>query len=249
MTSDAHPTDRFGVISDIHGNLEALQAVLATLEIAGVRDIVCCGDVVGYGASPNECVALLRTREIPTVLGNHDVAVLGSEEIESFNEMARDAVLWTRDVLTPENLAWLAALPMTIERHGAFFVHASPCSPSEWNYVLTYVDAREAFNWFAQPLCFLGHSHQPFFIALANGELYHIRQEEAPLDPLTRMLVNVGSVGQPRDRDPRAACVVVDPEARLIQLLRVDYDIAAAQARIHRVGRHRGLAERLAHGC
>lgn len=248
MTPDLNPAHCFGVISDIHGNLEALEAVLATFEAAGISDVVCCGDVVGYGASPNECVTLLRTREIPTVMGNHDAAVLGSEEIESFNEMARDAVLWTREVMTEENLAWLQGLPLTLERHGALFVHASPMNPEEWNYILTYVDAREAFNWYPHSLCFVGHSHQPFFITLEEGRLTHVRQEETALRSGSRLLVNVGSVGQPRDRDPRAACVVVDLEAQTVKLNRVDYDIWSAQEKIHRMGRHRGLAERLAHG-
>jgi diadenosine tetraphosphatase ApaH/serine/threonine PP2A family protein phosphatase len=250
MRSDPAPRAvRLGVISDIHANLEALQATLATLEVAGVDEVVCCGDVVGYGASPNECVSLLRARKIPTVLGNHDAAVVDDGAASTFNEMARDAIDWTRRALTDDNRTWLAKRPLQFTRHGLLFVHSSPREPELWSYVLTFADARACFDCFEEPACFIGHSHQPFFLALEGDDVHLLRTPEVALDSGVRHLVNVGSVGQPRDRDPRAACVIVDLAERAMRLVRVDYDIAGAQDKIRRMGRHRDLAERLAHGC
>jgi diadenosine tetraphosphatase ApaH/serine/threonine PP2A family protein phosphatase len=248
MSADEKTPGRLGILSDVHGNLEALEAVLEALDEARVERIICCGDVVGYGASPNECVALLRAREIPTILGNHDAAVLSDAQISFFNEMARDAVLWTRNSLSPENLVWLHERPMTMTVGEAFFVHASPRDPPEWNYVLTYPEARIAFRHFRRRFCFIGHSHQPFFIALHGEDLIHLRASEVPIEDDTRYLVNVGSVGQPRDHDPRAACVIADFAEGRLSLIRVDYDIARAQEKIRLLSKHGELAERLAHG-
>ncbi|MBN1476531.1 metallophosphoesterase family protein [Candidatus Sumerlaeota bacterium] len=248
MKLDNGNARRVGVISDIHGNLEALEAVLTSFAEARVDRIFCCGDVVGYGASPNECIELLRRREIPTVLGNHDAAVLNDDELVFFNEMARDAALWTRGVLTEESRRWLSSLPMTISRYGSLFVHASPTDPAEWNYVLTYGEARRAFKAIEEPLCFLGHSHQPFFITLRFGEIDHIREDVMTLGENTSHLVNVGSVGQPRDRDPRASSVIWDLAQGTITLNRVEYDVARAQQKIRMISGHATLAERLARG-
>jgi predicted phosphodiesterase len=248
MKPDNGNARRVGVISDIHGNLEALEAVLTSFENSGVNRIFCCGDVVGYGASPNECIALLRENQIPTVLGNHDAAVLNDDELVFFNEMARDAALWTRGVLSDDSRRWLSDLPLTISRYGSLFVHASPIDPSEWNYVLTYGEARRAFKAIEEPLCFLGHSHQPFFITLRFGEIDHIRDDVMPLAENTSHLVNVGSVGQPRDRDPRASSVIWDLAAGTVSLNRVEYDVATAQGKIRLISGHAALAERLSRG-
>jgi diadenosine tetraphosphatase ApaH/serine/threonine PP2A family protein phosphatase len=240
---------RLGIISDIHANLEALEAVLNALEDATVDQIVCCGDVVGYGASPNECVALLRERGIPSVMGNHDAAVLDDDELAHFNRIARDAVVWTREIIEPENLKWLREQPMSLAVGDALIVHASPQEPEKWNYVLYYSDAIQAFEHFSELMCFIGHSHQPFFITLRGKDIAHQQQSHITLGEDERHLINVGSVGQPRDRDSRAAYVIADFAAGCVNLERAEYDIETAQEKIRCAGAPPELAERLALGC
>lgn len=240
---------RIAVFSDVHSNLHALQAVLEAIDGLGVKTMVCCGDVVGYGAFPNECVELLRQRNIPTLAGNHDHAALGLTDIQFFNEIAKAAVYWTREQLTPENAQWLRQRPFTFalgERF--FFAHASPFMPEQWGYVLTFGDARLAFERFSQTFCFIGHSHQPAVVVKRGEELTCPEEAVVPVEAGRRYLVNVGSVGQPRDHNPDAAFVVVDLDAQRIAFHRVDYPVHRAQEAIRLYGLPPELAERLAHG-
>lgn len=241
---------RVGIISDIHGNYHALQAVLEELEQENVDQIVCCGDVVGYGARPNECVEIMRSMEIPTIAGNHDHAALLLTDISNFNEIARQAVLWTKKVLTEENMEFLRNLPLTLRdsANNVFYVHASPKEPGEWNYILTMGEARMNFNYFNEQICFIGHSHQPFIIENDEGNLACPTRPEIEIHEGRRYLINVGSVGQPRDHNWRACYVVCDFEERRLEIKRCEYDLAACQAAIHAAGLPRELAERLGHG-
>jgi diadenosine tetraphosphatase ApaH/serine/threonine PP2A family protein phosphatase len=164
--------------------------------------------------------------------------------------MARDAAIWTREVMTKENIEWLRAQPMRLNvTDETLLVHASPKKPEEWNYVLFYADATEAFQSFTERICFIGHSHQPFFIALMGDRLSHLQQREVRFGEGGRHLVNVGSVGQPRDRDWRAAYLVVDYKDRWMALEREPYDLKTAQEKILQVGAAPELAERLESGC
>jgi predicted phosphodiesterase len=241
---------RVGVISDIHGNLHALEAVLEQLQKENVDMIVCSGDVVGYGARPNECVEAIRKLKIPTIAGNHDHAALLLTDISNFNEIAKAAVLWTKRVLTEENMEFLRQLPLTLKdtANNVFYVHASPKEPGEWNYILTMGEARTNFNYFTEQVCFIGHSHQPFIIENDEGNLACPTRPEIELREGRRYLINVGSVGQPRDHNPRACFVIVDFEAKKLEIRRCDYDLAGAQQAIISAGLPRELAERLAHG-
>jgi diadenosine tetraphosphatase ApaH/serine/threonine PP2A family protein phosphatase len=244
------PPRRIGVFSDIHGNLHALEAVLHALDAMEIRDMVCCGDVVGYGALPNECIELLRFRRIPTLAGNHDHAALEITDVKYFNEIARAAVEWTRQRLSRENLEWLRERPYTLAMPPEFyFAHASPHQPENWGYVLTFGDARQAFGDFQEHICFIGHSHQPAAVEfIAPDALVCPEQQQVPLVEGSRYLINVGSVGQPRDRNPQASFVTVDLDAGHIEFHRVDYDIEEAQAAILKGGLPEELAERLAFG-
>jgi predicted phosphodiesterase len=246
----SNPNGRIAVFSDIHGNLHALQAVLKVIDESDISKIFCGGDVVGYGANPNECCDELRKREIPTVAGNHDHAALTLADISYFNRIAKEAVLWTQDQLTEENTEWLHSIPMTLSSDDNTFtiVHASPYSPDEWNYVLTMGDARRAFEHFEERICFIGHSHQPFIIENFNGNLSCPTQSVYEMRPDGRYLINVGSVGQPRDRDPHASFCIVDMNENTIKLARAEYDIEAAQKAILDAGLPSELAERLAYG-
>ena len=239
---------RVGIFSDIHSNLHAMQAVLKALDGENVDHLFCCGDVVGYGAFPNECCDLLRQRNCPVIAGNHDHAVLDLTDISYFNEVAKHAVLWTRSILTSENGAFLHSLPLTLKVDNMFFAHSSPDNPSEWNYILTMGEARINFGYFSEQFCFIGHSHQPFIITNYRDDLSCPETPEIDILENRRYLINVGSVGQPRDRNPNACYIILDLETGKVQIKRIPYDIKAAQDAIIAQGLSRELAERLSYG-
>ncbi len=240
---------RVGFVSDIHSNLEALVACLAELDRAGIDSLCCLGDTVGYGASANECLDLLRERADHFVLGNHDAAVVRLEESECFNGDARRAVEWTRSVLREDHRQFLANLPLTtLATPEVRLVHASPDCPDDWRYVIGVAQAARQFEHFAESLCFYGHTHLPTFFILDDHQVTQRPAPEYTLPAGARALVNVGSVGQPRDGDPRAACTWYDTEARTIRILRVHYDIDRVQERILGNALPRSGAERLAWG-
>jgi len=240
---------RYAVLSDIHGNLEALRAVLHDAEDR-TDDVLCLGDVVGYGADPIACVDLVGTRARAVVAGNHEYAVTGRMDLAWFNPYARAAAEWTRERLEQDCAGYLAALPVVAEIDEATLVHASPRQPDEWDYLVTADDGFLAFEAFATRVCFVGHSHVPAVWSLgSSGPDYERGAIDVRLDAGRRYIVNVGSVGQPRDRDPRAAYAVWDTDARRITVRRVSYDIAGARVKIHAAGLPRFLADRLSAGA
>ncbi len=240
------------VLSDIHSNLEALQAVLADVEARGAGEIVCLGDFVGYGGAPNECLDLLRGRLAAAVAGNHDVAACGRLLLGGFSSNAALAARWTETALRPEHRAWLESLPMEATRGDARLVHASPAEPGGWHYVLSVAEARLEFDSFGERLCLIGHSHYPgaYRLGPRAGEVGYTREPEVPLERGCRYLVNVPSVGQPRDGDPRAGYLLWedDPERGRVTHVRLEYDVAAARQRIVDAGLPRFLGDRLQWG-
>ncbi|MEO5618407.1 MAG: metallophosphoesterase family protein, partial [Candidatus Eisenbacteria bacterium] len=193
------------ILSDIHGNLEALDTVLADLDRRKPDAVVCLGDFVGYGASPNPCIERLRPRIEAAVMGNHDDAAIGRTALEGFNHEAARAARWTAEELTKEHHEYLGALPMVVTWRGAHLVHASPSEPEAWHYVLSPAEADFEMRSFEGALCFIGHSHYPgIFVSDGERSLY-TRQTKVTLEAGRRYIVNVGSIGQPRDGDPRAA--------------------------------------------
>lgn len=248
MTSDIVGPKRIGIFSDIHGNLHALESVLRELDKEDLDYLLCCGDVVGYGGNPNECVEILRERNIPTLAGNHDYAALGLVDITYFNDIARAAIVWTREELTQDNLDWLKELPLSIEMDEMLFVHASPQDPENWNYIITMGQARIGFQHFHQMICFIGHSHTPFIVENNHGELGCPETPRVHCRHNCRYLVNVGSVGQPRDRNPEACYTIFDRETRTIEIKRIPYDMNGAQETILSRGLPKELADRLAYG-
>lgn len=240
---------RYAVLSDVHGNLEALRAVLDDLD--GRADaILCLGDVVGYGASPSACVEVLAARAERIVAGNHEHAVADLLDIRWFNAYARAAAEWTRARLDADVRDWLGALPLRVEVEDATLVHASPARPEEWDYLIGAEEGWHAFAAFETRLCFVGHSHLPGWWSLGSSGpdhaqgMVHLRLEQG-----RRYIVNVGSVGQPRDRDPRAAYVVWDTQERSVSSRRVVYDVAGARRKIVESGLPRYLADRLRVGA
>ena len=246
---------RYAVLSDVHGNLEALSAVLADAASEGALGILCLGDAVGYGADPAPCIELLGERSSLMVAGNHEHGALGLLDVGWFNAAARAAALWTRDRLGADHQDFLTGLPLASTHGEATCVHASPRRPEEWDYLLSAEDGFQAFGDFATRLCFVGHSHRPGVWSLGSsgpayedlaGPAFHDRR--IPFHAGRRYIINVGSVGQPRDRDPRAAYVLWDEDERSVTLRRVTYDHKAAAAKILRAGLPRTLADRLAYG-
>jgi len=236
------------VISDIHGNLEALEAVLEDADRQGATETVCLGDVVGYGADPNRCMELIREKTRFSVLGNHDVAAIDLSVAENFNDVARDAIRWTHDTLSPENLEVLKQLSYEQIEGDSRFVHASPDDPPAWHYILTEQEAWNAFEACSEPVCFVGHSHVPLRVFLRNGRLEV--QEDAVVEVVgeDRALLNVGSVGQPRDSDWRASYGLWNPETRRLIARRVEYDLETASRKILEAGLPEVLSRRLALG-
>jgi predicted phosphodiesterase len=238
---------RIGIISDVHSNLPALEVVLAALgEVDALWQL---GDVVGYGPHPDEVVARLRERRAIGVRGNHDTAALGDGQVEHFNPDARRAIEWTIDRMAPATRAWLAALPERREEHDVTLVHGSPREPI-WEYVLSGWVARESFTAFAGRWCLHGHTHIPVAWILDHGRISLLEPEPGQALRLDRgrLLVNPGSVGQPRDGDPRASALVHDTEAGTLTWLRVPYPIAEVQAAMRAARLPPALVARLNHG-
>jgi diadenosine tetraphosphatase ApaH/serine/threonine PP2A family protein phosphatase len=240
---------RYAILSDIHGNFEALQAVL---DDAATRTdaLLCLGDVVGYGPDPERCIDAVAARAEAVVGGNHEHAVAGRLSLDWFNPYARAAAEWTSERLDDDQRGFLGGLPLVAEVADATIVHSSPAHPEEWHYLVEADDGFEAFHAFAGRLCFVGHSHRPAVWSLgSSGPEYAPGGIDVRLDSGRRYIVNVGSVGQPRDRDPRAAYVVWDVEARRIEGRRVVYDMSVTHRKIVQAGLPKFLADRLRVGA
>lgn len=221
----------YAILSDVHGNLHALRVVLEDLQRHAPDRIICLGDLVGYGAFPNDVTLLIREMADVVLMGNHDHAALGMTDISFFNRYAHQAALWTRLALTPENRAWLKELPYDHLERGLYFVHASPVHPEKWYYVFSDPEAEIAMAASTTATAFIGHTHVP--------RDHHTRRGR---------LINVGSVGQPRDGDPRAAYTLYDAGTGERRLVRLEYDTAAAGEAIRSAGLPHFLAERLTLG-
>lgn len=236
---------RYAVVSDVHGNLDALEAAFAL-----IRDddaLLCLGDIVGYGPQPNECVERIRARATATVLGNHDVAAIDDFGLAYFNPAAKEAMKWTQRVLSPENRAWLDGLGYEFRMPDFLLVHGAPVNYFE--YVLDKAAAARAFAATDAPLIFVGHTHIAEVYALQpSGEIEHRHLQqggEVSLEDGVRYLVNVGSIGQPRDLNPRASFGFYDSTARTVSVSRVEYPIARVQEKIASVHLPDALARRL----
>ena len=238
---------RYAIISDIHGNFDALKAVLDALDGIGYDLLVCLGDVVGYGAEPNECCEALKARHSRVLAGNHDHAAIGLLNLDFFNEFARVATLWTREHLSPENVEWLRKANF-VEIFPEFAAtHSTLHSPELFNYILTVLDARMSFDVLDRPVCFMGHSHMPVTFFSTTPITYSLDSNFA-VRPDSQVLVNVGSVGQPRDEIPLASFAYYDTEAEEITIARVEYDLESAARKILDAGLPEILAFRLFKG-
>lgn len=251
-----------GILADVHANLQALEATLAWLDARKVDDLVCLGDVVGYGGDPERCVEIVRERCSVTVRGNHDHAVFDAALRTDFNDHARQAVERHADILGEAEIGWLRSLPEVASKEGLTLGHAGFADPGAYPYVTDTITATPELAAMPGRIGFIGHTHVPaIFRALEDGETEHVVPaswvEAAPvesaevsvrLESAYRFLVNPGSVGQPRDRDPRAACAAFETDDEVLVLARITYDIGAAQRAIVDRGMPVFEASRLAYG-
>ncbi|MDB5051785.1 MAG: Ser/Thr protein phosphatase family protein [Fibrobacteres bacterium] len=241
---------KYGIYSDIHGNLEALQRVLESMKRLGVDKKVCLGDIVGYGPFPNECVELVAENSDITILGNHDSVAIGRESSEGWNNYnAQKAIEWTSKVLTPASIDFFSKLPYMVSEPPLLFVHASPWSPADWKYVSSLDDAVDAFSFFTEKICFIGHTHWPIIVIMEGEQSFKVSETLLyTLEPNQRILVNDGSVGQPRDRNPLASWCLCDTEKLTVEIIRVAYDISKTQAAMKKSGFAEFLINRLSEG-
>ena len=238
---------RYCIFGDVHGNIEALEAVLADAVRQAVDRYICVGDIVGYGANPGECVAQVKAVTTQIVAGNHDCAVVGRTDVEYFNLFAREAVLWTQGQLSMEDKAFLRGLPLMLRTDGLTIVHATVHQPELFGYIESAMAARMSFDALEDVLAFVGHSHVPvtFFYDQQGEEIWYSQDSEIPLGDFSKTIVNVGSVGQPRDDNPRAGYAVYDTDQRRVTIRRVAYDVEAARQKIVEAGLPEVLAARL----
>ncbi|MGB5105100.1 MAG: metallophosphoesterase family protein [Candidatus Zixiibacteriota bacterium] len=240
----------YALISDVHGNLEALTAVLKDInDNSAAEKIAFLGDAVGYGANPNEVLAIINSECEVKLMGNHDYTAIGLLDASDFNPYARQAIEFTTAVLSSDAISILASLKLTCEAGEMQLVHATPDAPSAWNYCLSIHEAERQFGHFQKRICCLGHSHKPIVYGHTYaGETHAISPDEVRLEKESRYIVNIGSVGQPRDGDPRACYALFDSEEDTLSYRRVAYDVATAQAKMAAVNLPDFLIERLSSG-
>ncbi len=232
---------KYAIISDIHSNLEALTKVLSIIDEKKVDEIICLGDIVGYGANPNECVTIVRDRCSAIVLGNHDAAALNPSLAHDFNPIARRAIVWTSNTLTDDNKNFLSAVPLKVQKENTIlFVHSSPNAPELWDYIIDGDDAASAFRHFEERICFIGHTHVPGIFSQRGREKIISRDE--------KFIVNIGSIGQPRDGNPMLSFGIFDSTMWEYELIRSKYDIQTAVDKIYAAKLPEELGNRLMYG-
>lgn len=239
---------RYGIFSDVHSNIAAFEAVWNALQKAEIDQYLFIGDIIGYGANPHECIALLRKMNALSVAGNHDLAVIDIFDINRFDDSVKESIWWTKKNLSHLEKVFLSGLNLIEEGKTFHFVHGTLCHPEQFDYMIDKSEAMKTFCAMKHQICFVGHSHIPgIFIEEKNS----IRYEAAPFlrfERNERYVINVGSVGQPRDRNANAYYCIYDEKAAKIEIKRVSYDIAKAQRNILDVGLPRDFADRLAAG-
>lgn len=239
---------RYGIFSDIHSNLEALDAVLAVFSKETIDEYLCIGDIVGYGADPQGCINRVRLITPHIVAGNHERATADVCPASELNEVAAEAVAWTRKTLPAQELEFFKTMPLVFENKDLVMVHGSLDTPQDFYYLFQPYEARETFELLNKNICFIGHTHRPKIFVKRDTIISLLPGDKTALNPDYKYVVNIGSVGQPRDGDIRASCCIYDTEKRQVEIKRVPYDIETAQKKIIAAGLPRVLAERLAVG-
>jgi predicted phosphodiesterase len=240
----------YAIISDIHGNLEAFLSVVKYIEShqEKIDRVICLGDVVGYGADPGECIRISREISDVILAGNHDFAVCEQTSIEDFNSYAKEAVLWSRDTLNEDEISFLKKLPLKHEEEIIDFVHSSLYRPEFWRYLFSTYDTHIDFRILEKKILFVGHTHVPIIFEDDGKNVKALSPSELSLNSHNKYIINPGSVGQPRDRDPRASFAIFDSDREYIEIVRIEYDIKKAQKKILDAGLPEILATRLDYG-
>jgi diadenosine tetraphosphatase ApaH/serine/threonine PP2A family protein phosphatase len=236
------------IFSDVHGNLEAFDAAVKSMPDAKDKKLLCAGDVVGYGANPNECIDKVISLGASNIKGNHEAAALGQMDISIFNRSAAEAIRWTTKQLMPDGSAYIDSLPLIHEEPSFTMVHGTLHDPEDFRYMLTNVEAAQTFEVLEKKICFVGHSHVPAVFSLEDGRMDLSFKNKFKLKKKAKYIINVGSVGQPRDGDRRACYCVYDSAREEVELRRVEYDVETAQKKIIDAGLPRMLADRLTFG-
>ena len=242
---------RFAFISDIHANLEALETVIEDIENQNIDEVICLGDIVGYGANPNECVDLVSKKCPVTLLGNHDAAAVDMLSTQHFNIHAKIAIEWTSQTLKKESKNFLSSLPLKTAKPSMTLVHATPYEPNMWYYITSLEEAAFNFQFFDTQLCLVGHTHIPIIIVLDKDKELYVHQDTfIKLSDVegARLLINVGSVGQPRDRNPRSCYGIFDSDAGEFYYRRIAYSIEKTQMKMKKIKMPEFLISRLEDG-
>ena len=239
---------KYALIADIHANLEGLEVVLEDAKKNNCTHYVCLGDVVGYNPNPKECMKIVRDIGMPCIMGNHDEYCAGDIDLTGFNPHAGHAIKWTRDQLSDEERDWLQRLKYLRMIANFTIVHATLDAPKRWGYVMSKLDAAASFTYQNTGVCFFGHTHVPLAFIREKNSITGGKYDKLTVEKGKKYLINVGSVGQPRDGDPRAAYVIYNLEEGTIELRRLDYDLEKTPAKILDAGLPERLANRLALG-
>jgi predicted phosphodiesterase len=240
---------RYGFFSDVHSNLEALKVVADDFQKEKLDRVFFVGDAVGYGPDPNECIAIIDDLTDVKLMGNHDYAALGLIEITLFNEYAQQAMEWTKSVLSERSLKIISGFAMEHKFDNSHLVHSTPRNPQEWNYIIDLDDAEENFNSLNNQICIIGHSHFPAIIKKFNNRHCFLHDEnETEIEKNYKYIINIGSVGQPRDGSNKACYMIYDTEKKLVTLKRLSYDFGKTQAKMGEEGLPQFLIDRLAVG-
>jgi predicted phosphodiesterase len=239
---------RYAIFSDIHGNLEAYQEVIKEYKNEKIDQFLCIGDIVGYGADPKECIRKTQELEAITVAGNHDWAAVGLIDMAYFNPLAKQAIYWTVNQLDKEEKEFLKTLDLVYENQDLILVHGMLNEPAKFHYLLDKVVAEENFNLMKKNICFVGHSHTAGVFIEYQNSISYLLEPKIKIESNKNYIINVGSIGQPRDRDKRASYCIFDTEKKEVILKRINYNIKKTQEKIVRAGLPPFLASRLAVG-
>ncbi|MCD6162302.1 MAG: metallophosphoesterase family protein [candidate division Zixibacteria bacterium] len=240
---------RLAFFSDVHANLAALNAVILDFRAEKIDRIFFLGDAVGYGPNPNECVELIDEIAEIKLMGNHDYAALGLMKTDYFNQYAAESMSWTKDSISQKAIEILSDFEITSEVDNFMLVHASPKEPDQWHYILDMDDVVENFEYFKNQICLIGHTHRPYIVTRdEEGSCSISQKEQENICDNKRYLINIGSVGQPRDSDPRSCYLICDTEKKIVRLKRIAYNLNETQKQMSKAGLPEYLIERLAVG-
>lgn len=239
---------RYAIFSDVHSNLEAFESVLTAYQNEKIDRYLCVGDIVGYNANPKECLKIIKDREITTVAGNHDWASTEKFSLDYFNPNAKSAIVWTKKIIDLQEISFLNSLDLIYKEEDFCLVHGTLLHPEYFDYMFEFEDAQNSFSIMDVSICFVGHTHVPGTFIKENEEISYTRNNKIEIQPKKKYIVNVGSVGQPRDRDNRACFCIYDSKQKVVEIRRSEYNIGSTQTKIVNVGLPLMLARRLSLG-